>query len=107
MLLLRGIRRLKEWFKVKNGLTSSLLFVFCFILENAKNLDRWDDTKRRKKEDGLEGVERSDGSWIRYIWRKIVLFLYQLSLPIYNALQETETMKLRFSVVMLFIASQV
>ena len=37
--------RLKELFRVKNGLTTSLLFFF----ENAKNLGRSDDAKRRKK----------------------------------------------------------
>ena len=58
MLLLCGIFRLKE-FKVKNGLTTSLIF---FFLKNDKNLDRCHDTKRRKKEDGLERVERSHGS---------------------------------------------
>ena len=42
--------RLKELFQEKNGLTMSLLF----FLENAKNLGRSDDGKRRKKkEDGL------------------------------------------------------
>ena len=34
---------------MKNGLTTSLLF----FLENAKNLGRSDDAKRRKKEVGL------------------------------------------------------
>ena len=50
MLLLCAIFRLKELFQVKNGLTTSLLF---FPLENAKNLGRSDDPKRRKKEDGF------------------------------------------------------
>ena len=50
MLLLCAIFRLKELFQVKNGLTTSLLF---FPLENAKNLGRSDDAKRRKKEDGF------------------------------------------------------
>ena len=36
--------RLKELFYVKNGLTTSVPF-----LENAKNLSRSDDAKRRKK----------------------------------------------------------
>ena len=36
-------------FQVQNGLTTSLPFFF----ENAKNLGRSDDAKRRKKEDGL------------------------------------------------------
>ena len=35
---------------MKNGITTSLLF---FFFENAKNLGRSDDGKRRKKEDGL------------------------------------------------------
>ena len=49
MLLLCSFFRLKELFQVKNGLTTSLLF-----FENAKNLGRSDDAKRRKKkEDGL------------------------------------------------------
>ena len=43
---------LKEIFQVKNGVTTSLLFFF----ENAKNLGRSDDGKRRKKEDGLSKV---------------------------------------------------
>ena len=43
--------RLKELFQLKNGLTTSLLGFF--FLENAKNLGRSDDAKRRKKEDGL------------------------------------------------------
>ena len=50
MLLLCSFFRLKELFQVKNGVTTSLLF---FFLENAKNLGRSDDDKRRKKEDGL------------------------------------------------------
>ena len=45
MLLLCSFFRLKELFQVKNGLTTSLLFFF----ENAKNLARSDDAKRRKK----------------------------------------------------------
>ena len=47
VLLLCSFLRLKELFQVKNGLTTSLLFLFCF--ENAKNLGRLDDAKRRKK----------------------------------------------------------
>ena len=38
------IFRLKELLQVKNGLTTSLLF-----FENAKNLGRSDDAKRRKE----------------------------------------------------------
>ena len=50
MLLLCSFLRLKELFQVKNGLTTSLLFVlFCFFFLNAKNLGRSDDAKRRKK----------------------------------------------------------
>ena len=45
MLLLCSFFRLKELFQVKNGVTTSLLFFF----ENAKNLGRSDDGKRRKK----------------------------------------------------------
>ena len=44
MLLLCSFFRLKELFQVKNGLTTSLLFFF----ENAQNLGRSDDVKRRK-----------------------------------------------------------
>ena len=51
MLLLCSFFILKELFEVKNGFTASLLFFF--FLENAKNLGRSDDAKRRKKEDGL------------------------------------------------------
>ena len=51
MLLLYSFFRLKELFKLKNGLTISLLFVF--IIENAKNLGQSDDAKWKKKEDGL------------------------------------------------------
>ena len=51
MLLICSFFRLKELFQVKNGSTTTLLF---FFLENAKNLGRSDDAKRRKKkEDGL------------------------------------------------------
>ena len=46
MLLLRSFFRLKELFQVKNGLTTLLL---SFFFENAKNLGRLGDTKRRKK----------------------------------------------------------
>ena len=49
MLLLCSFFTLKELFQVKNGLTTSLRFFF----ENAKNLGRSDDAKRRKKEHGL------------------------------------------------------
>ena len=46
--------RLKELFQVRNGLTTSLLcFLFCFVLENAKNLCRWETLNGEKKEDGL------------------------------------------------------
>ena len=45
MLLLCSFFRLKELFQEKNGLTTSLPFFF----ENAKNLGRSDDAKRRKK----------------------------------------------------------
>ena len=46
MLLLCSFFRLKELFQVKNGLTTSLL---PFFFENATNLGRSEDTKRRKK----------------------------------------------------------
>ena len=49
MLLLCSFFRLKELFQVKNGVTTSLLFSFFFCFEIAKNLDRSDDGKRRKK----------------------------------------------------------
>jgi len=52
MLLLCSFFGLKELFKVNNGLTTSLTFFF----ENAKNLGRSDDAKRRKKEDGLKEI---------------------------------------------------
>ena len=45
MLLLCSFFRLKELFQVKNGITRSLLFFF----ENAQNLGRSDDGKRREK----------------------------------------------------------
>ena len=45
MLLLCSFFRLKELFQVKNGITTSLLFFF----ENAQNLGRSDDGKRREK----------------------------------------------------------
>ena len=45
MLSLCSFFRLKELFQVKNGVTTSLLFLF----ENAKNLCRSDDGTRRKK----------------------------------------------------------
>ena len=51
MLLPCSFFRLKELFKLKNGLTISLLFVF--IIDNAKNLSQSDDAKWKKKEDGL------------------------------------------------------
>ena len=54
MLLLCSFFRLKELFKVKNGLTTSLLFV---LIENAKNLGRSDDAKW-KKEDGLTAKDQ-------------------------------------------------
>ena len=44
MLLLCSFFRLKELFQVKNGVTT-----FFFFFENAKNLGRSDDGKRRKK----------------------------------------------------------
>ena len=47
MLLLYSFFRLKELFKLKNGLTISLLFVF--IIENAKNLGRSDNAKWKKR----------------------------------------------------------
>ena len=50
MLLLCSFFRLKELFKLKNGLTISLLLVF--IIDNAKNLGQSDDAKWKKKEDG-------------------------------------------------------
>ena len=46
MLLLCSFFRLKELFQVKNGLTKSLVF---FFIENAKNLGRSNDAKRRRK----------------------------------------------------------
>jgi len=46
LLLLCSLFRLKQLFKVKNGLTT-LQF---FFLENAKTLGRSDDAKRRKKQ---------------------------------------------------------
>ena len=52
MLLLCSFFRLKELFNLKNDLDTSSLFTYLFF-ENAKNLGRLDDTKRRKKEGGL------------------------------------------------------
>ena len=49
MLLLSSFLRLKELLQVKNGVSTSLLFFF----ENAKNLGRSYDCKRRKKKDVL------------------------------------------------------
>ena len=45
MLLLCSFFRLKELFQVKNGITTSILVFF----ENAQNLGRSDDGKRREK----------------------------------------------------------
>ena len=45
ILLLSSFFRLKELFQVKNGVSTSLLF---FFFENAKNLGRSYDGKRRK-----------------------------------------------------------
>ena len=45
-VILYSFFRLKELFQAKNGLTTSLLF---FFFDNAKNLGRSDDAKRRKK----------------------------------------------------------
>ena len=45
-LLLCSFSRLKELFKVKNGLTALFLF---FSFENAKNLGWLDNAKQRKK----------------------------------------------------------
>ena len=45
MLLLSSFLRLKELLQVKNGVSTSFLFFF----ENAKNLGRSYDGKRRKK----------------------------------------------------------
>ena len=56
VLLLRSFFRLKELFQVKNGLTTSLLF---FFFENAKNLGRSDDSKRRKKR-GWPNVDKRE-----------------------------------------------
>ena len=41
----------EKWFNYISA--TSLLFLFLKMLENAKDLGRWDDTKRRKEEDGL------------------------------------------------------
>jgi len=46
MLLLCSLLKLKQLFKEKNGLPTSLHFFF----ENAKNLSRSDDAKRIKKQ---------------------------------------------------------
>ena len=54
MLLLCSFLRLEELFQVKNGVTTSFLYFY----ENAKNLGRSDDGKRRKKKDGL--IARKD-----------------------------------------------
>ena len=56
VLLLRSFYRLKEFFQVKNGLTTSLLV---FFFENAKNLGRSDDAKRRKKR-GWPNVDKRE-----------------------------------------------
>ena len=42
------IFQIKKVFQLKNGLTTSLLLLFCFF-ENAKNLGQSDDAKRRRK----------------------------------------------------------
>ena len=51
ILLLWSFFRLKELFQVKNDSTTS--FLFSFFFDNAKNLGRSEDAKRRKKKDGL------------------------------------------------------
>ena len=55
MLLICSFFRLKELFQVKNGSTTTLLF---FFLENAKNLGRSDDAKRRKKTRGWPNAQK-------------------------------------------------
>ena len=55
MLLLCSFFRLKKLFQVKNGVTTSLLF---FFFENAKNLGRSDDGKRRKKRGWPNGISK-------------------------------------------------
>ena len=63
--------RLKELFQMINGLTTLLLF---FFLENAKNLGRSDDAKRRK----IRGVALDKTSnWFRLsltIFKKLLHF---------------------------------
>ena len=59
VLLLCSFFRLKELFQVKKGVTTSFLFFVLFFFENAKNLGRSDDGKRRKKEDGLNSKKTS------------------------------------------------
>ena len=50
MLVLCSFFRLKELFEVKNGLTTSLLFVFIIKnIENAKNLGQSDNAKWKKR----------------------------------------------------------
>ena len=77
MLLLCSFFRLKELFQVKNGLTTSLLFVF---FENAKYLGRSDDAKRRK-EDGLwrsglrQRIKYGDNSLVVLTYFLFFLFL--------------------------------
>ena len=48
-LLLGSFFRLKELFQVENGLSMYLFRLFFHFFENAKNLGRSDDAKRRKK----------------------------------------------------------
>ena len=55
MLLLCSFFKLKGLFQVKNGSTMSLPFFF----ENAKNLGRSDDSKRRKKRGWPKGKYRN------------------------------------------------
>ena len=62
MLLLCSFFRLKELFQVKNGITTSLLFFF----ENAQNLGRSDDGKRReKKRMALVSKEKKNQTYSR------------------------------------------
>ena len=85
VLLLCSFFKLKELFQVKNGLTTSLLFLFFFFLKMPKIWVGRTTLNGEKKEDGL--IEGKETRLNHYKIHSILLLSVKLSQLLYSFLK--------------------
>ena len=92
MLLVCSFFRLKELFQMKNSLTTSLQF----FSENAKNLGRSDNAKRRKKRGWPNDLSRNEIYRFIPVYKTITIIVVSL-LFLYIVFYWNNNLKLCFS----------